>query len=63
MAKIEVPQNNSTLNVLHSVSRVINGGCSLDMVVSEAGALGALMIGRGVTLADSDLAIQICAVG
>ena len=63
MAKIEVSQNNSTLNVLHSVSRVINGGCSLDMVDSEAGALGTLMIGLGVTLAGSDLAIHICAVG
>lgn len=63
MAKIEVSQNSSTLNVLHSVSGVINGSCSLNMVVLDAGALGALMTGLGVTLAGSDLAIHICAVG
>ena len=63
MAKIEVSQNSRTLNVLHSVSRGINGRCSLNMVDPEAGALGALMIGLAVTLPGSDFAIHICAVG
>lgn len=35
MAKIEVPQNNSTLDALLSVLRAVIGGCPLDLVVLE----------------------------
>lgn len=63
MAKIEVPQNNSILDALCSVLKAIVGGCPPDMVDWEAGARRFSILGLGFTLAGSDLALHICAVG
>lgn len=63
MAKIEVPQNNSSLDALLSVPRAIIGGCPLEVVGLEAGIWRLFVIGFGFTSVGSDLAIHICAVG